>query len=273
MSALGYYVPGEQAQIDIQFLPHLEGYIWIFPRCGHLSVGICGKGEPAASLRKRLEQYMTRRGISWKGASFYSHLLPSLDTGSWRTNRVAGDGWMAVGDAAGLVDPITGEGLYYAIRSADLAARALLSEAGDLAGRRTTASCCGAISRPTWNSARGWPSACSWADSCRVGARAHGAVHAPQPALLRHHAGPVRRQAALPGTEAPAAAKSQRQPVRDRHEPRVQPPGAGKAVGEAVVGIGDQVGARGDEARGKQHPTGGPQNPSGSFPCGSASKS
>jgi flavin-dependent dehydrogenase len=34
---------------------------------------------------------------------------------------------MAVGDAAGLVDPITGEGLYYAIRSADLAARALLS--------------------------------------------------------------------------------------------------------------------------------------------------
>ena len=27
----------------------LEGYIWIFPRCGHLSVGICGKGEPAAA--------------------------------------------------------------------------------------------------------------------------------------------------------------------------------------------------------------------------------
>ncbi len=55
MSALGYYVPGEQTRIDIQFLPHLEGYIWIFPRCGHLSVGICGKGEPAASLRQRLE--------------------------------------------------------------------------------------------------------------------------------------------------------------------------------------------------------------------------
>ena len=40
---------------------------------------------------------------------------------------------MAVGDAAGLVDPITGEGLYYAIRSADLAARALLSEVSGLA--------------------------------------------------------------------------------------------------------------------------------------------
>jgi flavin-dependent dehydrogenase len=41
---------------------------------------------------------------------------------------------MAVGDAAGLVDPITGEGLYYAIRSADLAARSLLFT-GDLGAR------------------------------------------------------------------------------------------------------------------------------------------
>jgi len=38
-----------------------------------------------------------------------------------------------VGDAAGLVDPVTGEGIYYALRSADLAAKALLSELGGLA--------------------------------------------------------------------------------------------------------------------------------------------
>ena len=135
MSALGYYVVGDQAQIDIQFLPHLEGYIWVFPRCGHLSVGICGKGEPAALLRKRLESYMAQRGLCSKGAAFYSHLLPSLETAAWKKNRVAGEGWLAVGDAAGLVDPITGEGLYYALRSADLAAKALLAELGGLADR------------------------------------------------------------------------------------------------------------------------------------------
>jgi len=129
MSALGYYVPGDQTRIDIQFLPHLEGYIWVFPRCGHLSVGICGKGEAAGSLRRRLELYMSQHDISWKDATFYSHLLPSLDAASWRGNRVSGEGWMAVGDAAGLVDPITGEGLYYAIRSADLAARTILADA------------------------------------------------------------------------------------------------------------------------------------------------
>jgi geranylgeranyl reductase family protein len=135
MPALGYYVPGDQTRIDIQFLPRLEGYIWVFPRCGHLSVGICGKGEPASSLRKRLERYLTERGIAWKGAAFYSHLLPSLGAASWKKNRVAGEGWMAVGDAAGLVDPVTGEGLYYAIRSGDLAARALLSDVGEPAER------------------------------------------------------------------------------------------------------------------------------------------
>jgi len=130
MSAMGYYVAGEQAGIDIQFLPELAGYIWVFPRCGHMSVGICGKGEPAGSLRKRLEKYMDERGLKFKGAEFYSHLLPCLETAAWKTNRVAGDDWTAVGDAAGLVDPITGEGLYYALRSADLAAQTILQDNG-----------------------------------------------------------------------------------------------------------------------------------------------
>jgi flavin-dependent dehydrogenase len=126
-------VPSQQDHIDIQFLPNLEGYIWIFPRCGHLSVGICGKGEPAQLLRARLERYMDEKGLSWKGSTFYGHVLPSLEVPSWRRNRVAGDGWMAVGDAAGLVDPITGEGLFYAMRSGDLASQVAISDVPDKA--------------------------------------------------------------------------------------------------------------------------------------------
>ena len=129
MSALGYYVEASRDQIDIQFLPQLEGYIWVFPRCGHLSVGICGKGEPAQALRVRLERYMDDRGMAWRGSKFYSHMLPSLESPGWKNNRVAGEGWMAVGDAGGLVDPITGEGLYYAMRSGDLASRVVLDDA------------------------------------------------------------------------------------------------------------------------------------------------
>jgi geranylgeranyl reductase family protein len=129
MVALGYYVPAEQAHIDIQFFRGFEGYIWVFPRQGHLSVGICGKGESAQVMRTRLEQYMNERGIPIKGSTFYGHVIPSLERPAWRQNRVAGEGWMAVGDAAGLVDPITGEGLYYAIRSGDLASNVILADA------------------------------------------------------------------------------------------------------------------------------------------------
>jgi geranylgeranyl reductase family protein len=135
MTALGYYVPGEQNRIDVHFPPNFEGYIWVFPRCGHLSVGICGKRETATSLKRRLEEYMREREIAWTNAKFYAHLLPCLESRAWRHNRIAGERWLAVGDAAGLVDPITGEGLYYAIRSADLATRALLQEEPDQAAK------------------------------------------------------------------------------------------------------------------------------------------
>src|SRR5271165_302512 len=128
MYALGYYVPCKQAHIDIQFLPNLEGYIWVFPRCGHLSVGICGKSESAQCLRARLERYMDEKGISRKEAQFYGHMLTALNDRGWRNNRLAGEGWIAVGDAGGLVDPVTGEGLYYAVRSGDLASQVILAD-------------------------------------------------------------------------------------------------------------------------------------------------
>jgi flavin-dependent dehydrogenase len=71
---------------------------------------------------------MREKCIPLKDASFYGHVLPSLESASFRRNRIAGDGWLAVGDAGGLVDPITGEGLYYAMRSGDLASQILLGD-------------------------------------------------------------------------------------------------------------------------------------------------
>jgi flavin-dependent dehydrogenase len=128
MVALGYFIPADRDQVDIHFFPGMAGYIWVFPRNGHLSAGICAKGHTAQELRQKLERYLSERSLSLRDATFYAHVIPSLEKPEWRSNRVAGQGWMAVGDAAGLVDPVTGEGLYYAIRSADLAADALLAD-------------------------------------------------------------------------------------------------------------------------------------------------
>ena len=224
MSALGYYVPVQKDHIDIQFLPKLHGYIWVFPRCGHLSVGICGKGETAQALRARLERYMAEKGISAKDASFYSHVLPSLETKAWKKNRVAGDGWMAVGDAAGLVDPITGEGLYYAMRSADLASQTLLSESADMAAKPQAYR---RLLRKDFSADLEFSS--RLARQVFLGRFLMGSVPARMIQFTRRSprfsalmqdlfAG----NAVLSGSEEPLAAKPERKPVRSGHELRLQ---------------------------------------------------
>jgi flavin-dependent dehydrogenase len=133
MVTAGYFIPGRADLVQIQFLKGITGYIWVFPRPDHVSAGIAAKmGETAtAELRAILERWLGDNRFSLEGAGFYSHILPSFRVRTLDTLQVCGDRWAMIGDSAGLVDPITGEGLYYALRSAELCAEALL--AGDLA--------------------------------------------------------------------------------------------------------------------------------------------
>jgi flavin-dependent dehydrogenase len=57
----------------------------------------------------------------------YSWPIPSLTVPSLQRERPSGDGWLLLGDAAGLVDPITREGIFFALQSAAFAAESLLS--------------------------------------------------------------------------------------------------------------------------------------------------
>ncbi|HEX3104153.1 MAG TPA: NAD(P)/FAD-dependent oxidoreductase [Terriglobales bacterium] len=129
MVAVGYYIPGNHHKAQIKFLKDLHGYIWIFPRADHFSAGICGRmqGKGTAELRRTLEASLPQFGLILDGASFYAHIIPSLTPDTLRNSRFAGDGWAMIGDAAGFVDAITGEGLYYALRSAELLSEALLA--------------------------------------------------------------------------------------------------------------------------------------------------
>jgi len=129
MVTAGYYIPGRSQLMQIQFLHDLHGYIWIFPRADHFSAGICGKmhAKSAAELRSLLERTLKGVGLAYDGAQFYSHILPSLRASTLSETPISGPGWAMVGDAAGFVDPMTGEGLYYALRSGDLLSQALLA--------------------------------------------------------------------------------------------------------------------------------------------------
>ncbi|HUO36246.1 MAG TPA: NAD(P)/FAD-dependent oxidoreductase [Candidatus Acidoferrum sp.] len=125
---LGYFVPTEEDMIKVKFLKQFEGYIWSFPRADHLSVGICAKmGQKSSQeLRQTLDRFANEEKIDVGGAKFYSHVLPSPQAQTIRGRRIVGRNWALVGDAAACVDPITGEGLYYALRSGDLFAHALI---------------------------------------------------------------------------------------------------------------------------------------------------
>jgi geranylgeranyl reductase family protein len=139
MMTFGYRVPDQmEDSIDIKFFPDFFGYYWAFPRPNHVSFGICGRMGRHSSqiLRQLLHQFMLEAGhlldpTQTKSWEIYSSPIPSLRALSFRDNRICGDGWALVGDAAGFVDPITCEGIYYALRSGELLAQALIQGEAD----------------------------------------------------------------------------------------------------------------------------------------------
>ena len=129
--AAGYYIPGTHHTVHVKFLRGLHGYVWIFPRSDHFSVGICGRmnGGGTPRLRQTLESCLPEFGLSLEKAAFYAHIIPSYTAAMWRRARFCGQGWAMIGDAAGLVDPITGEGIFYALESAEFLSKTFLNGA------------------------------------------------------------------------------------------------------------------------------------------------
>lgn len=130
MTAVGYYIPGTSPAMTVRFFPSFEGYAWLFPRSDHYSAGICGRlrDQTTTEMRKMLESFLDEEHLDWKHGKFYAHIIPTLCASAWEKLSFCGEEWAAVGDAAGLVDPLTGEGLYYSLRSADLLGEAVLAD-------------------------------------------------------------------------------------------------------------------------------------------------
>ncbi|MGH9711302.1 MAG: FAD-dependent oxidoreductase [Candidatus Acidiferrales bacterium] len=124
---LGYFIPAKEEIVKIKFLDRMNGYLWSFPRTDHLSVGICATMAKytTPSLRRLLDNFIREEKVRTEGARFYSHVLPSPELGTLRHRKIVGANWALAGDAAACVDPITGEGLFYALRSGDLLAQAI----------------------------------------------------------------------------------------------------------------------------------------------------
>jgi len=158
--AFGYRAPlpdsGEAATV-VAFLPKWVGYAWAFPRVDHVSFGIATTQDAFdhksldALLWDFMVSYYERAQVGdsrpkmrlWKReatqinnlrydnlrhtAQRYAARIPGLAPRTWDTRRACGENWALLGDAAGFADPVTGEGIYYALRSAELFADAYLA--------------------------------------------------------------------------------------------------------------------------------------------------
>jgi flavin-dependent dehydrogenase len=129
--AVGWFARGT-SPMRVRFVPGLSGYLWLFPRPDHVGVGICAPltWTPTRQMLARLESEAAREfpALLELDSGRYAHTIPSPSKDPRSITEIAGPGWALVGDAAALADPITGEGIYYALRSASLLAEILLRD-------------------------------------------------------------------------------------------------------------------------------------------------
>jgi len=156
--AFGYRAPlpaNGAAPTVVAFLPGWMGYAWAFPRPDHISFGIAttqeafehrpldellwdfmlgyyrqredAKAKLWASREADRERDERIRKSLETTAERYAARIPGLADKTWDTRHVCGEGWALLGDAAGFADPVTGEGIYYALRSAELFAASYLA--------------------------------------------------------------------------------------------------------------------------------------------------
>jgi geranylgeranyl reductase family protein len=107
------------------------GYAWVFPKGDHANVGVGGWESEGPKLRAHLRRACEAHGLDPDDLeSLRGHRLPLRRAGS----NIAAERSLLVGDAAGLIDPVSGDGMYECFVSSRHASVAIL----DLLGGRTS---------------------------------------------------------------------------------------------------------------------------------------
>lgn len=112
-----------------------QGYGWIFPKRQCLSVGVGEFRRKATNLRGTFERFVKEeRGLSgWEVPRPVGHPIPAYSEPEGRQRSEGRSTFVngraaLIGDAGHLVDPLFGEGIYYAVRSGQMVARAILAD-------------------------------------------------------------------------------------------------------------------------------------------------
>jgi geranylgeranyl reductase family protein len=139
-----------RAVVELGCVP--GGYAWVFPKGDHVNVGVGGWESQGPRLREHLERACSAYGLPLERLEgLRGYRLPMRRPGEAAVRRRA----LLVGDAAGLVDPLSGDGIYEALVSARLAAETALEL---LEGRKQSLDAYG----PRLETALGRTLAASW---------------------------------------------------------------------------------------------------------------
>ncbi len=122
-----YVADPDRFKMEFDFSGILNGYQWIFPKDDHVNIGLYGTGHDTAFKTKQLADYARKRtGVSdLKAVKGYP-----ICTGGYRY-RPGQDRILLAGDAAGMAERLLGEGIFFALKSGQLAAGAILDSLKD----------------------------------------------------------------------------------------------------------------------------------------------
>ncbi|TCL08446.1 geranylgeranyl reductase family protein [Shimia isoporae] len=112
--------------LRIDFGAATWGYGWSFPKQNSTTVGVGGLRAPNPDMKAHMRHYLKTLGLDPEAVKFKGHHLPF---GDFRPTP-GRDNILLAGDAAGLVDPITGEGIAFAMKSGQIAAQSALDALG-----------------------------------------------------------------------------------------------------------------------------------------------
>jgi geranylgeranyl reductase family protein len=124
---LGYFASesGDE-DITIKFSPYHRGYIWVIPRRQNTFFGI-GTTEISGSsqLKKELDNFIRENYPKILKISSWATSIPCIKDLRTFRKPLAGRNWIVIGDAAGHADPVSGEGILYALLDGQFAAKAV----------------------------------------------------------------------------------------------------------------------------------------------------
>jgi flavin-dependent dehydrogenase len=125
---LGYWVKACPVdEMIVQTYRDLLGYAWYFPRSDHANVGIgtCSIGADIPDLWRRLDAFLQAQCPQAQKVGKWGAGIPAVSDGAFWNMPCAGPNWALIGDAAGHVHTLLGEGMSYALDDAHLVAQAI----------------------------------------------------------------------------------------------------------------------------------------------------